>query len=186
MLLLKFHAYTTKLTNKYFPAAKISGEITPEYLGVGYIIGPRIAGALVAGGVLSWLVLNPLLATLIHDQTIIATQLDKAGLFKRYKYCRWPGGWNLSTHLFDDTSDALYRAYIRQVGAGAVAAGGFITLMKTIPTIISSFKESIGSIKNRKMETSTLRTEKDLEFKSCFIWKHCINIINGIHSNDSG
>ena len=45
--------FTTKLTNKYFPSAKISGEITPEYLGVGYIIGPRIAGALVAGGVLS-------------------------------------------------------------------------------------------------------------------------------------
>ena len=82
--------YTTKLTNKYFPAAKISGEITPEYLGVGYIIGPRIAGTLVAGGVLSWLVFNPLLATLIHDQSIIASQLDKAWLFKRCYDSRRP------------------------------------------------------------------------------------------------
>ena len=157
--------FTTKLTNKYFPSAKISGEITPEYLGVGYIIGPRIAGALVAGGVLSWLVLNPLLSTLIHDQTIIAIQLVKLGYLKDINTAGGPGGWNPVTHLFGDTSSALYRAYIRQVGAGAVAAGGFITLMKTIPTIISSFKESIGSIKDRKEGKSTLRTEKDLSLK---------------------
>jgi OPT family oligopeptide transporter len=158
-------AYTTNLANKYFPSAKISGEITPEYLGVGYIIGPRIAGALVAGGVLSWLVLNPLLATLIHDQTIIALQLVKLGYLKDVNTAGGPGGWNPLTHLFNDTSDALYRAYIRQVGAGAVAAGGFITLMKTIPTIISSFKESIGSIKNRREGESASRTEKDLSLK---------------------
>ncbi len=157
--------FTTKLTNKYFPSAKISGEITPEYLGVGYIIGPRIAGALVAGGVLSWLVLNPLLSTLIHDQTMIASQLVKLGYLKDINTVGGPGGWNPVTHLFADTSDALYRAYIRQVGAGAVAAGGFITLMKTIPTIVSSFKESIGSIKDRKEGKSTLRTEKDLSLK---------------------
>ncbi|MBA4168720.1 MAG: OPT/YSL family transporter, partial [Chitinophagaceae bacterium] len=48
--------YATKQANKFFPSARVAGEITPEYLGVGYIIGPRIAGVLVAGGVLSWLV----------------------------------------------------------------------------------------------------------------------------------
>ena len=101
--------YTTKLTNKYFPAAKISGEITPEYLGVGYIIGPRIAGTLVAGGVLSWLVFNPLLATLIHDQSIIASQLIKLGYLKDLSTAGGPGGWNPATHLFDDTSDAIYQ-----------------------------------------------------------------------------
>ncbi len=158
-------SYTTKLTNKYFPAAQISGEITPEYLGVGYIIGPRIAGTLVAGGVLSWLVFNPLLATLIHDQSIIATQLIKLGYLKDLSTAGGPGSWNPITHLFDDTSEAIYRAYIRQIGAGAVAAGGFITLMKTIPTIITSFKESIGSIKTSKETTTTLRTEKDINIK---------------------
>jgi uncharacterized oligopeptide transporter (OPT) family protein len=57
--------YATKQINKFFPSAKISGEITPEYMGVGYIIGPRIAGVLVAGSVLSWLVFIPLLSTLV-------------------------------------------------------------------------------------------------------------------------
>lgn len=157
--------HVTKLTNKYFPAAKVSGEITPEYLGVGYIIGPRIAGTLVAGSVLSWLVFHPLLATLIHDQTVIAEQLVKLGYLKDVQTAGGPGGWNPVTHLFDDSADAIYRAYVRQVGAGAVAAGGFITLLKTIPTIITSFKESIGSIKNNKEGGTQLRTEKDLSLK---------------------
>jgi OPT family oligopeptide transporter len=157
--------YVTKLTNKYFPAAKISGEITPEYLGVGYIIGTRIAGTLVAGSVLSWLVFHPLLATLIHDQTIIAEQLVKLGYLKDIQTAGGPGGWNPVTHLFDDSADAIYRAYVRQVGAGAVAAGGFITLLKTIPTIITSFKESIGSIKQNKEGNTQLRTERDLSLK---------------------
>ena len=76
-------AFCTKQTNKIFPSAKISGEITPEYLGVGYIIGPKIAGVLVAGGVLSWFVFTPLLATLNDDGTdLIASQLVKLGYLK--------------------------------------------------------------------------------------------------------
>src|SRR4028118_2291516 len=57
--------FSTSATNRYFPSAQVAADITPEYMGVGYIIGPRIAGILVAGGVLSWLVLIPLLASLI-------------------------------------------------------------------------------------------------------------------------
>ncbi len=157
--------YATKVTNKFFPSARISGEITPEYLGVGYIIGPRICGVLVAGGVLSWLVFNPLLATLLHDQTTIATQLIKLGYLKDLTIAGGPGAWDPVTHTFGDTASAIYRAYIRQIGAGAVAAGGFITLMKTIPTIISSFKESIGSIKDKNAGHAVLRTERDLNIK---------------------
>ena len=65
---------------------------------------------------------------------------------------------------FNDCSAAIYYAFIRQIGAGAVAAGGFITLIKTIPTIISSFKGSIGSLKNSRRcdKTEVLRTERDL------------------------
>jgi OPT family oligopeptide transporter len=158
-------AYATKLASKFFPAARVSGEITPEYLGVGYIIGPKISGVLVAGGVLSWLVFNPLLATLIHDQTLIATQLIKLGYLKDLATAGGPGGWDPVTHTFNDTASALYRAYIRQVGAGAVTAGGLITLLKTIPTIISSFKESIGSIKDKNEKPATLRTDRDLNIK---------------------
>jgi uncharacterized oligopeptide transporter (OPT) family protein len=74
--------FMTRQTQRFFPSAKISGEITPEYLGVGYIIGPRIAGVLVAGGVLSWFVLIPLLASLVPAD-VVAAQLVKLGLFKK-------------------------------------------------------------------------------------------------------
>lgn len=158
-------AYTTRLANKYYPAAKLSGEITPEYLGVGYIIGPRISGTLVAGGVLSWLVLNPLLASLMHDQSVIAAQLMKLGYLKDINATGGPGNWNPVSHQFGDTASAVYNAYIRQVGAGAVAAGGFITLLKTIPTIVKSFKESIGSLKDKTQTTIVARTDRDISIK---------------------
>jgi OPT family oligopeptide transporter len=157
--------YATSLRNKYFPAADVSAEITPEYLGVGYIIGPKIAGVLVAGGVLSWLVFNPLLATLILDQTMMATQLVKLGYLKDLTTAGGAGNWDPVTKTFGDSATAIYRAYIRQVGAGAVAAGGFITLLKTIPTIVSSFKESIGSLKETKEGSTILRTDRDLSLK---------------------
>lgn len=162
-------AFMTKQTQRFFPSAKVSGEITPEYMGVGYIIGPKIAGVLVAGGVLSWFVFTPLLASLLNDNgDIIAAQLAKLGYLKDVNTAGGPGGWNPATQGFDDWSTAIYRAYIRQIGAGAVAAGGFITLIKTIPTIISSFKGSIGSLKKDgtgNIETKIPRTERDLSVK---------------------
>jgi OPT family oligopeptide transporter len=162
-------SFMTKQTQKFFPSAKVSGEITPEYLGVGYIIGPKIAGVLVAGGVLSWFVFTPLLASLLNDNgVIIAAQLVKLGYLQDVTVAGGPGGWDPATGQFADWSTAIYRAYIRQIGAGAVAAGGFITLIKTIPTIVSSFKGSIGSLKQSggvNAETTTLRTEQDLSIK---------------------
>lgn len=151
--------FLVKQTNKFMPSARIDGEITPEYLGVGYIIGPRISGQLVAGGVLAWLALIPLLAFLVPADMIHA-QLMKFG------YTNDPGGWDPLTHTFADTAEAVYRAYVRQIGAGAVAAGGFITLFKTLPTIISSFREGLTSIRNRGEATvSQKRTESDLSLK---------------------
>lgn len=157
--------FVTKQTNKFFPSAKISGEITPEYMGVGYIIGPRIAGILVAGGVLSWLVLIPLLASIVPPDTI-ARQLVKLGYLADITKDGGKGTWNAATHTFNDYSSAVYYAFIRQIGAGAVAAGGIITLIKTIPTIVSSIKGSIGSLKSSKAEGHTVnRTERDLNLK---------------------
>ena len=159
-------AFMTQQANKYFPSAKVSGEITPEYLGVGYIIGPKIAGILVAGSVLTWFVFNPLLASLVPSD-VIAQQLIKLGYLTDMATAGGPGGWDPVTHTFNDYAVAIYRAYVRQIGAGAVAAGGFITLFKTIPTIISSFKGSVGSL--RKTEGGTVeavdRTERDLSLK---------------------
>ncbi len=160
-------AFVTSHVNRYWPAGAIRGEITPEYLGVGYIIGPRISGVLVAGSVLAWWALIPLLTTLVDPDTI-ALQLVKQGYLPDLNTSGGPGAWDANTHTFGSFADAIYRSYIRQIGAGAVAAGGFITLMKTIPTIVSSFKESIGSMKS-KDPSSILRTDRDFSFKVVII-----------------
>jgi len=161
--------FATRQANKIFPSARIAGEITPEYMGVGYIIGPKIGGVLVAGGILSWFVFIPLLASLISPD-VIAAQLYKLGYITDLTK-QGPanaGTWDPIKHDFADWTSAIYRAYVRQIGAGAVAAGGFITLIKTIPTIISSFKGSIGSLKGRNAsggDNNVPRTERDLSIK---------------------
>jgi putative OPT family oligopeptide transporter len=155
--------WATGIANKYLPAARVSGEITPEYLGVGYIIGPRIAGVLVAGGVLAWLGLIPLLATLVPPD-LIAAQLDKLDLMDATQ-ANARFGWDPTAHSFTNLSEALYRAYIRQIGAGAVAGAGFITLIKTMPTIISSFRDSLSDMRNRDASAAVARTENDLSLK---------------------
>jgi OPT family oligopeptide transporter len=156
--------WMTQQANKFFPSAKVSGEITPEYMGVGYIIGPKIAGVLVAGGVFAWLAAIPLLASLVPPD-VIAAQQQKLGYLVDVLKPGGKGGWDPITHSFADYSAAIYYAYVRQIGAGAVAAGGFITLLKTIPTIVSSFKGSLGSIKTAGASGEVLRTDKDLNIK---------------------
>ncbi|MET0401286.1 MAG: OPT/YSL family transporter [Cystobacter sp.] len=160
-LIAETPALVTKQTNRYFPSATLNGDITPEYMGVGYIIGPNIAGVLVAGGVLAWLGLIPLLATLVPGDTI-AEQLVKLGYLQSLTTAGGPGGWDPATHGFRDTASAIYRAYVRQIGAGAVAAGGFITLLKTLPTIVSAFRESLASFKEGAGAAAPKRTEHDL------------------------
>jgi putative OPT family oligopeptide transporter len=128
--------------NTSFPNASVSAEITPEYLGVGYIIGPRIAGVLVAGGVLAYLVLIPLI-TFIGD-----------GL---------PSVLRPGDGLIRDMSPSAIRlGYVRYIGAGAVAAAGLITLIRTMPTIISAFRESFKSLRDMRAGVAPSRTERDL------------------------
>ena len=155
--------FSTSARSRDFPSAQVSADITPEYMGVGYIIGPKIAGVLVAGSVLSWLVLNPLLASLI-DPVRVAMQHASLGFIPDVNTAGGPGGWDPATKTFANPAEALYRAYIRLIGAGAVAMGGFITLIKTIPTIVSSFKESMGAVKEVGGD-SRKRTDRDLSIK---------------------
>ncbi|HVW59466.1 MAG TPA: OPT/YSL family transporter, partial [Puia sp.] len=179
-----FDTVKNKSLNSIFPSAQVSADITPEYMGLGYIVGPRIAGVLVAGSVLSWLVMQPLLASLVSPLTI-ALQEVKLGMLKDIQTAGGAGGWDPITKTFADPASAIYRAYIRQIGAGAVAMGGLITLIKTIPTIVSSFKESIGSVKEKGAD-SRVRTERDLSLKvvlfgsiGLVILIACLNIIPG-------
>ncbi len=147
--------YGLAVTNKFLPAAKVSGEITPEYLGVGYIIGPKISGILVGGGVLAWFGLIPLLSTVVPAETV-AAQLAKVNPAKLAA-----SGWNATDGTFTNWSTAIYFAFVRQIGAGAVAAAGFITLLKTMPTILSAFTSSFASLRDRS-GASLSRTERDL------------------------
>lgn len=169
--------WISRQTSKYWPSATINADITPEYLGVGYIIGPRISGVLVAGSVLAWWALIPLITTIVPADTIYS-QLQKVAAPDA-------GEWNPDLHTFGNYAEAIYRAYIRQIGAGAVAAGGFITLLKTIPTIISSFKESMASLKD-KSESSTSRTERDLSFKVVLIGSLVLVVLMTILPNIPG
>src|SRR5438445_6504866 len=152
--------YVTKMTSKIFPAATLNADITPEYMGVGYIIGPRIAGVLVAGGILAWLGIIPLIASVVPGHTI-AEQLVKLGYLADIAK-KGAFGWDPATQTFAALNNAIYRAYVRQIGAGAVAAGGFITLLKTLPTIIAAFKGSVASLRGGVGGASTKRTEQDL------------------------
>lgn len=126
------------------PNATVNGEITPELLGVGYIIGPRIAGIMVAGGVLSWVVLIPLI-TLFGDN--LAQAFPPA-----------------TTNISEMNPSQIWSNYIRYIGAGAVTFGGIITLIKSFPTIINAFKDSFKDLKDNRsgQKIEKLRTEKDI------------------------
>jgi putative OPT family oligopeptide transporter len=129
----------------FFPNATINVDISPEYMGVGYVIGPRIAGVMFAGGVLSWMVLLPLLSIMGRYMTVPFPPVPASGL-----------------RLDQMNAQQIWSAYIRYTGAGAVLAAGIITLVRTIPTIVSSFRDSVkdfgaaaaGAVKNR--------TERDM------------------------
>ena len=125
----------------------IRADCTPEYLGVGYIIGMRVAAVMLAGGVFSWLVLMPAIYFFGHSLTI------------------YPG----TSPIADMSPSLLWKTYVRPMGAGAVAAAGLITLLRTAPTILSALAEGIRSMKKTPAQTAAssegskpLRTVHDL------------------------
>ena len=132
-----------------FPNATLSVDISPEYMGVGYVIGPRIAGTMFAGGVLSWLVLLPLVSIFgaaITNHVPPATATDATGQLL----------------LISQMSPIqIWSGYIRYIGAGAVLAAGLITLSRTLPTIVASAREGFRSM-GGGAEGSVARTDRDL------------------------
>ena len=127
------------------PNATLNVDISPEYMGVGYVIGPRIAGVMFAGGVLSWLVLLPLLSIMGNYLTVPFPPVPASGL-----------------RIDQMSPGQLWSAYIRYTGAGAVLAAGLITLARTIPTIVSSFRESVKDFSAKGGAASRARTERDI------------------------
>jgi len=129
----------------WFPGASFRTNITSEYLGVGYIIGPRVSGILFAGGIISWLVMMPAIKfygqlagnTPIYPSTIPIPQM---------------------------TPDDIWRSYIRPMGAGAVAAAGLITLLRTMPTIISALRAGLKDVRaEHALESS--RIDRDVPMR---------------------
>jgi|CXWL01.1.fsa_nt_gi putative OPT family oligopeptide transporter len=132
---------------RWLPGATISAATTAEYLGVGYIIGPKIAGVIFAGGLFSWFVMMP---TIKFFGTLVATPIYPAVI-----------------PIADMTSSQLWNFYIRYIGAGAVAAAGLLTLMRTVPTIVSALKSSVAELKKSRSqstadEVAVGRTSQDL------------------------
>ncbi|MGD0730131.1 MAG: oligopeptide transporter, OPT family [Terracidiphilus sp.] len=127
--------------------ASIKADATPEYLGVGYIIGPKVAGVIFAGGVFSWLVLMPLIYF----------------FGKELGHPLYPG----TIPVEQMGPSQLWSTYIRPMGAGAVAASGLITLLRTLPTIVSALT---AGFKNLRPGTAgaakPLRTEDDLSMRT--------------------
>jgi putative OPT family oligopeptide transporter len=123
---------------------------TTEYLGVGYIIGPRIAGVIFSGGVFAWLVVMPAIKFFGSHLT---TNL-------------YPG-----TKLIADMApDDLWRTYIRPMGAGAVAAAGLITLLRTLPTIIAALRAGAKDLAAGVSGTrGQLRTEQDIPLSRALV-----------------
>jgi putative OPT family oligopeptide transporter len=139
--------FQTKQTGK-IPDATLSCDVTPEYLGLGYIIGPKIAGELASGGVLSWLALIPLISIFVPEARLLE-DLKRLGYSDAWKASHSHAQW-------------IYFSYVRYIGAGAVACAGVMTLLKTLPTIVNAFKESLGSFGGGATKTKKIRTEDDL------------------------
>jgi putative OPT family oligopeptide transporter len=145
-----FQIFTTAVgysmaRTSFFPNATLNVDISPEYMGVGYVIGPRIAGVMFAGGVLSWLVLLPLLTILGNYMTVPFPPIPASGKM-----------------IKEMSAQQLWSAYIRYTGAGAVLASGLITLARTIPTIISSFRDSVKDFGAGRTAGGQTRTERDI------------------------
>ncbi len=129
--------------SEFYKGASISAEVSPELMGVGYIIGPRIAGYLFAGGSLAYLVLIP------------AIKLFGSGLTQPIF---------AETKLIKDMSPGEVRAeFIFYIGAGAVATAGIIALIRSLPTIVSAFRSGFQDLKGSMgMAVTRLRTDLDL------------------------
>lgn len=134
----------------FFKGSAISGEVSPELLGVGYIIGLRTAAIMMAGGVLSSFVLIPIISLFGGELT---TPLFPA-----------------KTLIKDMEIHDIWRNYVLYIGAGAVAAGGIISLFQSLPTIVHGAKAGLKSLMGTKATSeSKTRTEDDLPFSFVLI-----------------
>ncbi len=129
---------------------ELATEVYPALVGVGYICGPKIASYMLAGGLIGWFVMIPAIITFGGD-TIL-----------------YPGTDTIANMYAAGGASAIWSSYIRYIGAGAVAAGGIISLIKSLPMIITTFVDAIKGLKNGG-KTAGLRTDKDMDMRIILI-----------------
>lgn len=148
----------------------IGAEISPELVGVGYIIGPRIAFTMAAGGVLASLMLVPMIK---FFGELASTPLS-------------PG----TIPIRDMTGDDIRSAYILYIGAGAVATGGLISLARSLPTIWNGLRGGLAGMKNGSSADASLRTDRDIPMKwvviGCLAIVAVISLAAPLHMNVLG
>ncbi len=132
-------------------AGEIGTQIYPAVMSVGYICGARISSFMFAGGVLSWLVLIPLIV-LFGENSILYPSVDAT----------------IGQIYAESGASGIWSSYIRYIGAGALAAGGIISLIKSLPLIVKTFGGAMKSIKGGSVG-SGLRTDKDLNMLTILI-----------------
>ena len=131
-------------------AGEIGTQIYPAVMSVGYICGPRISSYMFSGGVLAWMVLIPIIVLFGAEATL------------------YPGTQTIGAIFAAEGASGIWDNYIRYIGAGALAAGGIISLVKSLPLIVRTFRDAIKSMKNGA-STDTSRTAKDLSMKVILI-----------------
>ena len=154
-IMVAFHGWKEvpeKIFGTPFKNASLSVEISPELLGVGYIIGPRIASIMCAGGVLAYLVLIPMIA---YFGDALAAPLSP----------------ETNTLIRDMDPSAIRNAYVLYIGAGAVAAGGIISVFRSLPTIIHGMREGLKDFSKSKAGEVDIapRTDRDIPMRYVLI-----------------
>ena len=125
---------------------EFSTQVYPALIGVGYICGPKIASYMLAGGLIGWFVMIPAIITFGGD-TIL-----------------YPGTDTIANMYAAGGASAIWSSYIRYIGAGAVAAGGIISLIKSMPMIVTTFVDAVKGLKDGGKGTG-LRTDKDMDMR---------------------
>ena len=129
---------------KAYKGAAVGIDVLPALVGVGYICGPKISGYMLSGGILSWLVLMPLISFFAGNQIF------------------FPG----TVPVSEMAPSALWGTYIRYIGAGAVAAGGIMSLIKSLPLIVRTFGKAMkGLFKKTAVQDGEARTQRDMSMK---------------------
>ena len=147
---LKVVAGEVSYTIKGFKGT-IGTQIYPAVMSVGYICGARISSYMFAGGILSWMVLIPLIV-LFGENSILYPGVDQT----------------IGEMFAEGGASAIWSSYIRYIGAGALAAGGIISLVKSLPLIVTTFTGALKSIKGAGAN-STERTARDMSMKVVLI-----------------